>query len=176
MKHLTLLPLLLIIGHGAHAEWVEVGATRIFTAYAEPLTIQKAGDTVKMWEAMDFTTTQSVSGMQFRSIKSQREFNCKLSSIRLLYTRYYTQKMGDGNVVATSNVVRDWAPVSPESIDEKLWTFACAKNVLPVAQAEFISPSAKKISDRETWYEGKPQKPRCVIRPVMNNEEIARCK
>ena len=127
MRKVILMTLLAVVSNSAMAEWVEVGATAIFTAYVDPATLRKTGNMVKMWDAMDFSITQTSTGKQFRSIKSQREFDCKELSIRVLYTRFYTLKMGDGNVVFTSNVVRDWAPVSPESIDEILWKFACGK-------------------------------------------------
>lgn len=120
--------LLAVVSNSAVAKWVEVGATPIFTAYADPATIHKAGRKVKMWDAMDFSITQTAVGKQFRSIQSQREFDCNESSIRLLYSRFYTRQMGNGDVVLTSNIVRDWAPVSPDSIDEILWKFACGKN------------------------------------------------
>lgn len=124
----TILSLLIaIFSKGAMAAWTEVGATAIFSAYADSTTISKDGSKVKMWDLFDFSITQTVMNKQFLSIKSQREFDCKDKALRLRYTTYHSLKMGAGNIVNTSNLVRDWAPVSPESIDEILWKFACGK-------------------------------------------------
>ena len=116
-----------ILTNNAWAEWVKVGATVIFASYADPSTIQKTANGVKMWSAMDFYTPKTAFGKQFQSIKSQHEFDCAGISFRALYVRSYSLKMGDGYVVETSNETRPWVPVSPESIDELLWKFACKK-------------------------------------------------
>ena len=127
MRKVIFMMLLAVVTNSAMAKWAEVGATAIFTAYVDPATIQKAGNRVKMWDLFDFSITQTLMDKQFHSIKSQREFDCKETSMRLLYTTSHTLKMGAGSIVYTSNLVRDWAPVPPESINEILWRFACGK-------------------------------------------------
>ena len=127
MRKAIVMLLIAIVSKGAVAAWTEVGATAIFFAYVDPSTISRVGSKVKMWDLFDFSITQTVMNKQFLSIKSQREFDCKEKSLRLHYTTFHSLKMGAGNIVNTSNLVRDWAPVSPESIDEILWKFACGK-------------------------------------------------
>jgi hypothetical protein len=120
MRKVILMMLLAVVTNSAMAKWAEVGATALFTAYVDSATIQKAGNRVKMWDLFDFNITQTLMDKQFHSIKSQREFDCKETTMRLIYTTSHTLRMGAGNIVYTSNSVRDWAPVPPESIKETL--------------------------------------------------------
>ncbi len=114
---------------GLMAEWMDAGSNNNFTSYADPTSIRKSGMMVKMWSLMDFKKeTQPAVGQPFRSIKSQGEYDCKGERTRILYSNYFNEKMGSGDVLSTSRNPTQWEPVSPESVANNLWKFACGKH------------------------------------------------
>jgi len=122
MKKLLLTLMLAVVSSSVMADWVEVGSSYIsyaatkITAYANPTSIHKVGDIVIMRTRVDFKPVEMVDGKKQKSIfakdksveSSQGEFDCK----------------NDQSRAAASY---EWAPVSPDSIDETLWKFACGK-------------------------------------------------
>ena len=61
MRRLILIMLLVANGGPAYAEWVEVSANKVagVIAYADPDTIRRKGDLVKMSSLFDLQTTQT---------------------------------------------------------------------------------------------------------------------
>ena len=61
MRPLIVIMLLVLSCGSAYAEWIEVSANKIagVTAYADPDTIRRKGDLVKMWSLFDLRTTQT---------------------------------------------------------------------------------------------------------------------
>jgi len=49
MPKAILIILLTVVSSSAMAEWVKVSEDKLVTAYADPTTIRKLGDKVKMW-------------------------------------------------------------------------------------------------------------------------------
>ena len=64
MIQLILMMLLVVSGGPAYAEWVEVSANKVagVIAYADPGTIRRKGDLVKMSSLFDLQTTQTARG------------------------------------------------------------------------------------------------------------------
>ena|SRR2546430_7958131 len=68
-----LITLLVLSSAPAYAEWVAVGTTDDgMTTYADPDTISRKGDLVKMWALYDFKTIHTVEGKSYLSYKVQR--------------------------------------------------------------------------------------------------------
>jgi hypothetical protein len=80
MRKTIFLMLLAVVSSSAAAEWVEVSKSETVTVYADPATIRKAGDMVKMWTLSDYKTPDDVH----RSRVYQHEYDCKEWQIRLL--------------------------------------------------------------------------------------------
>ena len=80
MKRLILIILLLLSSGPAYAEWVLVeknnDLVEVMAVYADPDTIRRKGDLVKMWSLTDYTTIQTIAGLSFLSSKAQYEFDC----------------------------------------------------------------------------------------------------
>lgn len=131
MRKLILLMLLAMVSSGAAAEWVRVGksAGDGFDYYADPATIRRSGNYVKMWVVYDYQTPQVVSGQQFLSTKLQFEYDCRDMRSRMLYATTHSGNMANLDVVATvNNPTVDWGPISPATLGEQLWKFACRKH------------------------------------------------
>ena len=125
----SLIALMLLSSSPAYAEWVAVGGNDQIgmTTYADPSTIRRKGDLVKMWQLNDFKTVQTVEGNSFLSTKKQREFNCAEERTRILAATQFSGNMGTGEVVWRNANEQKWEPVVPESIGQTLWEFTCRK-------------------------------------------------
>jgi len=124
-----LIALMLLSSSPAYAEWVAVGGNDQIgmTTYADPGTIRRKGNLVKMWQLNDFKTVQTVEGTSFLSTKKQREFNCAEERTRILAATQFSGNMGTGEVVWRNANEQKWEPVVPESIGQTLWEFTCGK-------------------------------------------------
>jgi hypothetical protein len=127
-----LLTTLLVLSSGsAYAEWVAVASSQskdgYYTVYADPDTIRRKEEMVKMWLLFDFKTTQTVAGHLILSIKGQEEYDCDGKRRRVLIFSEFSGNMGGGQAVYSTSDERSWAPVDPESIVHDVWEFACGK-------------------------------------------------
>ena len=125
-------PLLLTVGP-AYAEWVEVGGKveegrTEYTLYADPDTIDRIEDVVKLWALMDFKTTQIVPNPPYMSVKSQREFDCTKEHMRVLAITVFSGNMAGGKAVYSSSNFNDQGTLfEPPIVAQRLWRFACGK-------------------------------------------------
>lgn len=75
---MSLVTLLVLGSVPAYAEWAavnhhdEIG----MTIYMETDTIRRKGDLVKVWELLDYNTTQTEAGRPHLSVKVQFEYDC----------------------------------------------------------------------------------------------------
>ena len=129
MKRLLLITLLLLSSGPAYAEWVKVSDSNEagMTVYADPDTIRRNRNLVKMWQFYDYKTVQTVAGIGFLTVKEQWEFDCAEGRRRVLALTEFSGNMGSGTVVYTNSEVGKWQPVEPSSIGQLLWKFACGK-------------------------------------------------
>jgi hypothetical protein len=123
-----LMMLLAVVSSSAAAEWVKVSENEAATTYADPTTISKAGNMVKMWRLIDLRKAVSIaSDKPFISSKGQEEYDCKEEQSRVLALTFHSENMGGGEVVHSEANPTDWAPVRAGSIGETLWKFGCGK-------------------------------------------------
>ena len=128
LTRLLLITLLVLSGGPAYAEWVAIGSTDDgMTAYADPDTIRRKEETVKMWILFDFKTTQTVAGHLMLSIKGQEEYDCDGKRRRVLTFSEFSGNMGGGQEVNSTSGEGTWVPVVPEGVVQTLWSFACSK-------------------------------------------------
>lgn len=105
---------------------IDAGYAEIVTNYADPSTILRTSDRVKMWTLVDYKTARgNGSEPLYLSAKNQREFDCKTRQMRFLLASYYGGNMGRGVVVATQSEPSDWWQAAPNNIGEVLLKFAC---------------------------------------------------
>jgi len=129
MRQLILIVLLAFSSCPVYAEWVEVSANKQagVIAYADPGTIRRTGDLVKMWSLFDLHTTQIAGSNSYSSIKALQKYDCAEDrSLALAYTKF-SGNMGHGKVVSSNSHEGTWAPVAPVSVGQELWKVACGK-------------------------------------------------
>jgi len=129
MYKAILMTLLAIVSSSAMAEWVYVTKTEkktaeAFTAYADPTTIRKTGNRVKMWVLYDYKTVQKLGVI---SAKQKNEYNCKEKQSRQLFLSGYSGHMTDGETVLIHNEPDDhWKRAPLGSVLEAVLEFACS--------------------------------------------------
>jgi len=127
MKKLLLILMLAVVSSSAMAEWVEVGVNDDgATVYANPDTIRKSGNKVKMWVLWDYFTAQEVVSKPYMSARIQNEYNCKEETIRQIFATSFSDNMAGGHTIGRQGG-KKWEPVAPRTIGETLWKFACKK-------------------------------------------------
>ena len=124
----SLITLVVLSNGPVYAEWVVVGGDDEIgmTVYMETDTIRREGDLVKVWELLDYKTTQTEVGISHLSVKVQFEYDCAEERHRVLAIRQYSNNMGRGKVVLSNSDEDKWIPVAPETIEQSLWTVACS--------------------------------------------------
>jgi len=129
MKRLLLTILLFLSSNPAYADWVAVGGKveAGMGAYADPVTMRREGDLVKMEVLFDFKTSQTKAGVSYSSAIAQMEYDCAEERFRGLAVMYSSGNMGSGNLLDRSSGKGKWLPVSPGSLDQTLWKVTCGK-------------------------------------------------
>jgi len=126
MHKAILIMLLAVVSSSAMAEWVKVDEDKLVTAYADPTTIRKSGNKVKMWALWDYSTAQEGKSKPYMSVRIQNEYNCKEETSRQIYATTFSGNMAGGHTINRQGG-RPWLPVSQGNTTELLWKFACGK-------------------------------------------------
>ena len=129
MRRLILILLLVANVGPAYAEWVEVSANKKagVIAYADPDTIRRKDNLVKMWSLFDLRTTQTGKANSYLSIKAQQAYDCEQDRSRALAYTKFSGNMGHGAEVSRVFEEQQWKPVAPMSVGQELWKVACGK-------------------------------------------------
>ena len=117
----------------APANWVLVGGGDSqggYVFYADPATITRTGDVVKMWSMYDYKAAQvsRATRVEYLSLTGQNEYDCKNEKERRLYFRYHSGHVAGGAIVfTTAGLVPpdQWDALSPRSAAASLWKIAC---------------------------------------------------
>ena len=125
MKKLLLTLLLAVVSSSAMAEWVEVGSNDYyygffeFTAYADPASIRKMGDIVKMRILMHYKPVEIVEMVDGKQQKFVIETPESVDSRHGVFNCKNTQSRAADSY--------EWVPAPPDSMEEGLWKIACGK-------------------------------------------------
>jgi len=127
MSKTILMLLLAVVSSGAVAEWINVSTDESGSSiYADPATIQKVGNRVKMWVLFDYRKATLDAGDRIMSIRKHEEYDCKETQVRLLYISKHSGRFTEGKMVYLNDIPNnEWVPVAPSSILEDLWKYAC---------------------------------------------------
>ncbi len=130
MKKLLFVLILAVVSSSVMAEWVEIAGsaegtdeTEVITVYADPETILKTGNRVKIWSLTDYKITEEES--RATSARQKDEYDCKEKKQRILFIAFYSGHMGKGETILIDNERGDWQQPLAGSIDEAILEFAC---------------------------------------------------
>lgn len=129
MKRLCCGLLLAALSGGAAAAWERIGvADDGMVVFADPATIQKSGDVVKMWSLLDHKTAgKDDAGQPYLSVKLLHDYNCKDERARTRYFSVHAGQMATGKLVSSETPDSEWLPAGRTFIGETLWRIACGK-------------------------------------------------
>jgi hypothetical protein len=122
--------IVLTLAGSAAAAWERAGATDDGTViYADPATLKKTDDVVKMWGLLDYKTPEKDgAGKPYSSVKLLQEFDCKAAQGRTRYFSFHAGQMGTGLLVHSEmRTTSEWLPANRARPGELLWKFACVK-------------------------------------------------
>ena len=124
MKQLFLIALLVLNSGPAYAEWVLVSRSAEMDVYVDPDTVRRKGDRVKMWELHDYKTPDNFESAL--SARTQYEYHCTEERTRLLSVTTFSENMLNGRVLnSMPSREKDWVPIAPGTVAQKVWKFAC---------------------------------------------------
>ena len=128
---ILILSLILLPAWPAYADWIQVdeAPSTGLTVYVNPFTVLHKGDSVILWYLFDWKKDPNREGGQILSDKTEAEFDCKEERSRHLVTWFFRDNMGRGASLGSSSAFREWQPVTPDSISQTLWQFACKKKL-----------------------------------------------
>ena len=119
---------LLVSSGPACAEWMSLGASDSgTTVYADPVTIHREGDQVKMLVLFDFKTRQTKADVSYLSAQAQMEYDCAEQRFEGHAVLYFSGNLGNGQLLDRSSGKGKRLRVSPGSLDHDLWKLACGK-------------------------------------------------
>jgi hypothetical protein len=118
--------LLAALSSNAAAAWVIVRDNDEYIAYADPATILRDGDNVRMSDLVDLKFPRpSPYGNQHASSMAHSEFDCQNPRVRTLAFSLHSGQMGNGDRVETVAESIRWLPIAPGTLLDALWQFAC---------------------------------------------------
>ena len=108
--------------------WIETSKNDAYKAYADPSSIRREGDIVKMWSMFDYKNPQTgIPGKPHQSTRRQFEYDCKQNRARALAVSSHAAHDGKGDPIAAASLKYNWSAVVPDSADDYLLKFACKK-------------------------------------------------
>ena len=127
MHKVIVMMLLTVVSSNAMAEWVEVSSSDDLgiTVYADPSSIRKADNKLKMWFLSDYKKARGLRSGRYMSVMSQIECDYMEEQVRPGHGTFYEGNMAQGRPVSTGLSSLNWEPVSSGSIHEHLLIFAC---------------------------------------------------
>jgi hypothetical protein len=126
MKKRVVGVLLICAAGSVMANWVRVRGDGVVTVLADPATIVRSGDVVKMWSVINYAQPRTTSdGKTYSSSRQQLEYDCTENQSRSLFFSRHTEYTGWGDVVYRNDTPGRWIPVPPGSIGGALMKFAC---------------------------------------------------
>lgn len=95
--------------------------------YVARESIRRMGDRARLINLFDFKTRQMYEGKPFLSTRNEYEFDCARSRQRILSARGYSEHMGQGSVVLSTNIASPWQSVDAGAAIHDHWSVACGR-------------------------------------------------
>ena len=111
----------------AHAQWAQVGQTRLTIIYVDQATRQQLPGGVSMDSLNDYQEPQKAKEGLYRSLKTTFFYDCVNFRRRFVARVNYSGAMATGAVVAQSVQLGMLMSISPGAVEERLWKIACGK-------------------------------------------------
>ena len=130
MKSIVIFISLFILTGVANAQWVSFATSNNSETpnyYINKSLMQRSGDKVKLWELQDYLKPVVIGGKSFLSSKVLTEYDCAKGTATFLSSSYFSQNMGNGQMVGSSDAVSKPQFIEPDSVGEIFYKYACKK-------------------------------------------------
>jgi len=128
MYKVFLILLLVVVSQSAMAEFIEFKKLDVATIYIDKSSINKKGNTAKMWIMIDYKEPQSDKvGKSVLSDKVQYQFDCKEKRFQIIASSAHAGHKGTGETVSVNPDPPVLTPVAPGTLDESFWEMTCTK-------------------------------------------------
>ena len=127
MKKLLILLFSFLISFNSYGEWVFVTSDvdNVNFYYVDNESIIKNGRYLYYWELHDYGKSL-LETQVLMSAKMYKEVDCQMKKFKVLSDSYYSNQMGNGNLVHQSDEAdTEWTFTALGNIDEMLITFSC---------------------------------------------------
>lgn len=133
MKNLLLI-FLLVTSYESYADskWEKLGSTGTeqfnFTYFIDKQTIRKSNLNKTFYILRELNAAQAaIGGFKYRSSIAQYEQDCDKKTYRVKGFRAYSDPMGAGNLVLTSNKTTDWTSSVLDNMHIEIFNSVCSK-------------------------------------------------
>lgn len=135
MKRLSLTLILLATSTCSLAEWTRLKVDNAeYVFYVDFSTIQFTDiSTVLMWDLFDYKASQEVAGSMYLSSKTLREYDCKNKRLREKASKWYSENMGKGEMVASSinnGTPYPWIAIPSDTTASDMLEIVCGSKAL----------------------------------------------
>lgn len=108
------------------ASWERISHDDDSDEYIDLSTIRRKGNKVKVWGISNYSKPMPFGPYKtYRSTKIQWEYDCGNEMQRVFFIMGYTGPMGSGQNTGSEQNPRNWTPVAPETIGERLYHLVC---------------------------------------------------
>lgn len=112
----------------ANSEWEPIGDSEVNSWYISIRSIQSTEAGKKAWILQDYKKPEVLHGKASSSRKFLDEYDCTKKMRRPLFLVSYSDPMGKGVALSSSEGSGKWVPVIPDSVSEMIHIILCARN------------------------------------------------
>lgn len=108
-------------------EWTRASKNNDLIAYVDYNSIKKDGNKIKMKSMYSYNTIQKDTNYRWFSVVMNNEYDSVKRTYRELSKVWHTENMGRGNIVYSSNKIKEPLETTPRTFDEIFFNIACSK-------------------------------------------------
>ena len=136
MRKICLAALLTMVSGQALAEWLNIGGSPDSASFIEPSSIRNDGNLRKIWELQNLKQQNKETGEMSR--RFLREFDCGDAQNRILSYTGYSDPMGRGKILESSENPSQWFAIPPPGhVVQIIYKFVCGKQAPSQLQGHF---------------------------------------
>ncbi len=113
------------VAMAAEPKWVEAASSAEGKLYYDASTVKNDGQFVTLWALNDFKEPAQDGKLVFRSMISRQLIDCATNRVTTDYVAYRAGNMGTGDVVYSSDTIRDTQRAAPGSVLGHLVDLQC---------------------------------------------------
>jgi hypothetical protein len=171
-----------VIGTSNGAKWSKIDESFASTLYIDPSSIKKVPKTEKSEKDEDIRQATEMIDFKIKaadgpsSYISNGEYDCKSGKTRYRSGNAYAGPAGTGRIL-NAITPSDWSPQPSKSPAPLILKYVCSKDSSANTKADVLPNTYQHPS---ATLKGKPEaafdEGACVIKPVMTNVEMAKCR